>query len=220
MAAAQTYTVQEIIDVCNYELRNQHRRQYSDAEMLEYVRKCLELIYQCLVQEKSELIRTGYSNFPTVVGQEIYDLTATPPNAGDFWSPYRIWLDTYENSPLELCNEEERYTHIASGTNGQPQQFYLEGDNIGLLPFPDEIYTVRIKYYPNFVPPASGAVNMPFKNLFNLQIQEGVIMMAQNRESLNSTIHAALMEMFENRVHEIIKTRRLHTVSMRPKLSE
>jgi hypothetical protein len=217
MAAAQTYTIQEIIDICNYELRNQHKRQYTDPEMLEYARKCLELIYQCLVQEKSELIRTGYTNFNTVVGQEVYDLTAIPPNAGDFWSPYRLWLDGFESSELELVNEENRYSYLTSGTNGQPVQFYLEADNIGLLPFPDDVYTVRLKYYPNFVPPATGAVNMPYKNLFNLEVQEGIMMLAQNRESMNSTVHVAMMEIFENRAHEITRDRKTKQISMSPR---
>ena len=117
-----------------------------------------------------------------------------------------------------MCRESERYSHIASDTNGQPRQFYIEGDNIGLLPFPDAVYTVWLKYFPEFVPPADATEAMPYKNLFNLQVQAGIIMLAKNRESMDIGISTALMDLFERRAYEISKKRRVKNISVRPRL--
>lgn len=212
MPTARVVICQEIVEACNYELRNIHERQYSNAEMFAYLNKCLELIYQALVQEESEFIWSYLHSFVTVQGQELY------PLSGDFWCAYRIWLTGYENSLLEMCEEKDRYSYLESQSEGQPTKYYIEGESIGLLPFPDQVYTVNMKYFHNFVPPSALSDPMPYKNLFNLQIQEGIIMLAKNRESMDIGIDISLMELFETRAYEITKKRRTKKISVRPRL--
>ena len=76
MPTPSSWTCQELIDRANFELRNEHKRQYSDSEMFEYVQKVLEMLYMVLVQDNSELIPVTTTSFPTVANQELYNLAA------------------------------------------------------------------------------------------------------------------------------------------------
>ena len=216
MPAPASWTCQEIIDRANFELRNEHKRQYSDAEMFEYVQKVLEMLYMVLVQDNSELTPVTTTSFQTVTGQEIYDLTSVPPDAADLWKIRRAWLTGYESREVEITEESDRYAYLQSGGEGRPVFYYLEGDDIGLLPFPDDAYTVNLKYYPNFVPPATSAVSVPYKNLFNLEIVEAVKVMAKNREGMDFGVDTSLMEMFSNRSFELSKHRRKRKYQIKP----
>lgn len=216
MPAAQTWTCQQLIDRANYELRNEPKRQYSDAEMFEYVQKVLEMLYMMLVHDNSEIIAVATTSFPTVVSQELYDLTLTPPNAADLWTVRRAWITGYEGTEIEMTEEENRYAYLESGTEGRPVFYYLEGDDIGLLPFPDAVYTLNLRYYPNYVPPATAASVVPFKNLFNLEIVEAIKVIAKNREGMDFGVDTSLMEMFSNRAFELNKHRRKRKYQIRP----
>jgi len=205
MPAANTVLAGAIIDSCNLQLRNVHERQYSRAELLDYLNQCLEMVYQVLVDSESELVRSELESFDTVAGQETYDLAAN--NMGDLWTVWTVWTDGY--TPLEKIKEKDRYDYLLAAAAGytMPAHYYLEGNMIGLLPIPDKVYTYRVKYFPNFVRLAAETNAMPYKNLFNLQIKEGVIFLAKNREMMNTAVETALMSLFQERAWALSKRR-------------
>lgn len=218
MAAAQTVTAAQLITRCRYDLRDENAHQWTDPELLSYINDNLELIYEILIDCDSELIRTGSGTFDTVSGTETYDLSTE--GMGDFWSPYKIWCPTDGPRELELVNTDERYDYQIDATTwnqGEPYHYYLEGDAIGLLPIPDAIYQINLKYYPNFVPLASTAANLPFKNLFNLQIQQAVNMKAKHRDMMNTSIETALMALFQDRAAAIMRKRSKRNYQMKPR---
>lgn len=221
MAAARTVTTTSFIVQLNYELRNIQQKQWVAAETLVYVNKMYELIYMILVDANSELIASGSGTITTVAGTEAYDLSANA--MGDLWSPYKInnedntyaiyLTDASGNiyEPIEMVPREDRYPYVVSGSSARsrPTGFYLDVDNIGLLPVPDAVYTVTIdKYFPNWTPLADGD-DMPLKNLFNLQIKDGVKLIAKNREGYNMAVEAAMLEVFQDRALQIMRQRRV-----------
>ncbi len=220
MAAAREVTTTTLTDELNYELRNTRAKQWVDAEILVYINKMYELIYQVLVESNSELIATGSGTITTVAGTEAYALSSN--SMGDFWAPYMLSAEDNEYAiyltdssgniyaPIEMVEREDRYAYVVAGSDSRnrPTGFYLDVDNMGFLPVPDAVYTVTIdKYFPNWVPLADG-VNMPLKNLFNAQIKEGVKLTAKNREGYNMAIEAAMLQVFQDRALAIQRYRR------------
>ncbi len=285
MAASQDTTAETIVDQVDYEMRNTRRKQYTGNELFEYLRKCVEMIYAILVDNNSELIATGSGSFSTVAGTEAYDLSSN--SMGDLWTIYKLTMDdpayavyltdasSNVYAPLEMVEYENKYSYLqnASANRNRPTGFYLFGDNMGLLPVADAVYTVTIdKYFPNYVPimgslstwvknttydtaPTADIIRhgpskytnilttsgiddiisepwygsgwatywtqdtadniMPFKNLFNQHIVEGMKIMAKNRENLNFGVDTALMELFQERAYSLSRTRRKRDYQMR-----
>ncbi len=208
MGSARSVLVSDLTTLFNYELRNTHEKQWEATETIAYVNKWLEFIHSILTEHESELVKTGSGSFTTSEGVEIYDLTVNA--MGDLIAPLTVWLSGI--GEIELVEESERMGHVISKEQGntsysQPSSYYLEGDNIGLLPFPDSTtYTVKIKYIPDYTALIVTST-MPYKNLFNNVLIEGVKIIAKNREEYGTAIDAALMELFQDRAMSIIRKR-------------
>jgi hypothetical protein len=135
----------------------------------------------------------------------------------------KIWVDTYE--PMEQAEEADRYDYVNqeeagnTGARSIPDKYYLSGDNIGLLPIPDAIYTVRATYYPNFVPLSATTDSIPFKNIFNLEIVECIILLANNRNSKETALQQALLNIFTDRAKILAKKRRVLRTAISPRFS-
>jgi len=232
MGNARTVTVENFIDQIAYELFDSDDIQFDhDTEMFEYVKKCVEMIYQILVDCNSELAATGSGTITTVAGTEAYDLSSN--SMGDFWQPYKIdadrdgaiyAIDATDSSsnvypPLHMIEYKERFPYRQAGSTsrGRPTAFYLDSDNIGLLPVPDAAYTITVhKYFPNYVPLTGITSNMPYKNLFNLEIGEGIKLYAKTRNEQNANIEASLMAMFNERAMKLMRGRRKHDLRLIP----
>jgi len=218
MGAARTVTTTTIKTDVRYELRDEDKVLYSDAELLAYINKCLEMTYEILVYEKSELIRTGTGTVTTVAGTQSYALADN--TMGDLWVPHRIWVDTYE--PMDWCEEEDLYDTINEEEAGntshrsQPDEYCIVGDYLWFKEAPDDAYTVRLKYFPNFIPLTTGGT-MPYKNLFNQEIIEGVKLLAKYRNELDVQIESILKDLFQNRALKIMRMRRTKTIKITPK---
>lgn len=215
MGAARTITFSAFKDQCNYELRNTDQVQYTTTEMFTYIDRCQEIIYEILVDSESELVYTGTGSFVTVAGTEAYDLAAN--SMGDAWTLRRVWITGSE--PMGIVNEEDRYDYLAGSTSSrsQPEYYYLEGDNIGLLPIADAVYTINVKYFPNWTPYSTSATTLSFKNLFNPQIKAGVKLFAKNRENEYIGVEAELMELFQERALQLMRRRRKESYQMIPR---
>ncbi len=209
-------SVRDIITHCNYELRNTGY-QYSDKEMVGYVNRALELLYQVLCDEESPLIRYGFGTITTEQGKMEYSLQEN--EMGDLWFVDQVWLPGCE--PLDLANEDDRFPYLNTDyADTQPEQYYLTNDFMGFLPPPDKEYEYQVKYYPNFVPVEDlDADAMPYKNLFNQEIIEVVKMFAKNREGTPLGIDAAMMEVFQTRALRVAQKRTHNEVAIRPQFT-
>ena len=219
MGSARTITVANFITQNLYHLRDPNGNNYNKdgayAELLGYINECNELIYEILTDENSDLICTGTGTVTTVAGTQSYDLSSN--SMGDFWLPeklennrYAVWISEYE--PMEMCDQNALYDAINANegtttSRSQPDRFCIKGDYIWFETVPDDAYTVNFRYFPNFVPLASTSVNMPYKNLFNNQIKEGVILYAKRRNELGIQIEAILQDMFLARALKIARKR-------------
>lgn len=218
MGTLRAVTAADLITKARYELRDTNTRVFEDAELLRYLNKSCDVIYSLLIDLESDMVLTGSENFNTVAGTETYDKAAQ--GFDDIWTMNQIWVDTYP--PMEQVEESERYDYVnqeeAGNTGGRsiPEKYYFAGDNVGLLPIPDDVYTIRLTYYPNFVPLASTSATVPFKNLFNLELVESLLIFAKNRNQRNFNLNEALLNIFSDRAKRIVKKRRVRNVSIRP----
>lgn len=208
MAAARITKASDLQTRINFELRNTYKVQFTEPEILAYINKWLEFVHQYLIESDSDLVRIGKGTFQTEAGVELYSLSEN--GMGDLWVPYKIWVSTYQ--PMEMVPESERDPYVANQEAGVddksiPAMFYLEGDEIGLLPFPDDVHTVNLKYYPEYSPLISIDDAIPYRNLFNLQLEEGSKILAKNRENYGTAVDAALMDIFKERAKALVDLR-------------
>lgn len=220
MGAAETVAASALITRIRYELYDNDLTQYTDAELLAYINKSLEIIHELLIDEESELIRTGTGSFTTTAGTQSYDLSAN--TMGDLWLPYRVWISEYE--PMTVCEEEDLYDAIneeekgSTGHRTRPEVYCIVGEYMWFEDVPDDTYTVNLKYYPNFVPLASTASNMPLRNLFNQAVIEGVKVLAKHRNEQSVHVDAILKDIFQERALRIMRKRRKQVIKISPKL--
>lgn len=219
MGVLRSVTAADIITKVRYEIQAD-ARQFVDNELLRYINKSLNIIYSMLVDLESDLVLTGSETFNTVAGTETYDRATA--SMDDLWAMNKIWVSTYE--PMEQVEEAERYDYVNQEEDGNtggrsiPEKYYFAGDNIGLLPIPDAIYTVRATYYPDFTPLSSITSTIPFKNIFNLEIVECVIVIARNRNNKKFALQEVLHNIFADRAKRIMKKRRTILTSISPRL--
>lgn len=217
MGSARTVTAEDIKTRVNLELRNTHQVQFTEAEVLAYINKWLEFIHQFLIESASDLVRTGTGTITTVEGTELYSLSDN--SMGDLLTPYKVWVSG--SIPMELVPESDRDEYVMSDETdasgySEPTTFYIEGEYVGFLPFPDDAYTVKVKYYPEFVPLEDIDATIPYRNLFNLQLEEGAKIIAKNRENYGTSVDAALMELFKDRAKAVIDMRQKQNICLSP----
>lgn len=208
-------TPQQLIDNrLRYELRDTDETQYTDPELLAYINKAAGLLHEVLIDEDSELVRSGSGSFVTVDGTETYNLTAN--GMADLLAPYRVYITGYE--PMDLKSEAERYAYLddTAPVTGQPDRYYLSGDVIGLLPIPDDVYTVNVAYYPPYTDVAL-ADAMPFRGIFDRVIGEAAILTARAREEMGVGLQAQLMEMFHDAASAVMRRRRVAPIGIHPR---
>ena len=237
MSAARTVTISTFIDQINYELRNTTEAEFINAEMLVHINRMCEMIHYILVDMNSELVLSSGSTVSTVAGTEAYDLsTDFAADISDLWSIYRLEGDNYRQGhcaiyltdssstiyePIEQTEYSARYDYVINGTSARsrPDSFYIDGDNIGLLPIADAVYTVTIdKYFPNFSPAAAVTENMPYRNIFNNAISDGVKFLAKNRNNDSVAMETELMKLFMDAAKRIVKFRSRRTAQLRRRI--
>jgi len=221
MGSARTVAASAIITQVLYELRDPNGNVYNKdgnyAELMGYLNRCSELIYEILVDKESELIRTGSGTLTTVDGTQSYALSSN--DMGDLWTAYWVWIVTKDF--MTVCEEwtlEDAITAEEAGdtSRSEPDQYCLIGDDIWFRDVPDDEYTVRLRYYPNFIPLSATTEAMPYKNLFNNDIIEGIKLFAKNRNERSFQAEAILKDRFMARAMQIMEKRRRRDVGFEP----
>ena len=212
-------TIADLITNCGYELIDTDQTQWTANELFTYFKKAHRLLHQVLIDSESELVRTGTGDITTVAGTEKYSLNDN--DMSDLWTIHKIWVDSED--PMEMCEEEERYTYLKSEEEGStsarttPTDYYLTLNDIAFLPFPDDIYNVNIIYYPEYVAPASTTDNTPYRGLFDSLLEESMIMYSKNRNELPMNIEGVLLDMFERQAMRLSRKRRIKRYQLSPR---
>lgn len=217
MGDARTVTVSSFIAEVQTELRDPGGNNYTSSELIPYLNRCYDEVYQILVDKQAEIVRTGSGTLTTVDGTQSYDLSAN--SMGDLWVPHRVWITNYE--PMDECEEEDLYDAINSEELGDssrtlPDAYCIVGDYIWFKDVPNDAYTVNIRYFPNFVP-VSSSDNLPLKNLFNNEFKEGIKVLAKNRNHIGVNVDAILKDIFRAGAMKIIYRRRKRNVRIIPR---
>jgi hypothetical protein len=234
MGSVRNVAASTIITQILYELRDPHGTDYNHdgayAELLGYINRCNELVYEILVDDNSELIQTGSGTLSTVAGTQSYALSSN--SMGDFWLPkrigyrggkpvYAVWISEYD--PMYMCEQNDIYDAIIANqgsttSRAQPDEFCIIGDYLWFKDVPDAVYTVNLKYYPNFVPLTATTDYMPYKNLFNNDIIEGVKIFAKQRNELGVNVDATLKDLFMDRAMKLQRMRNPSRSFIRPRV--
>lgn len=220
MGDARTVDASVIISNVQTELRENTTtpRDFTNAVLLIYLKKCHGLIHDILVKQKSELVLTGTGSFSTVAGTEGYVLSAN--SMGDLIVPHTVWVSG--SDPMTEGMESGRYQYQRmeeesdTSARQEPTEWYLEGGNINLMPFPDQAYTVYLKYFPNYVPLTDEDADMPFRNLFNSSIEEGMKLIAKHSHNRSVNIDAALQQIFHDAATDITHDRKKNDARFYP----
>ncbi len=220
MGAARTVTGTIIISNVQTELRENTvtPRDFTSDILFIYLKKCHGLIYDILVEEESELILTGTGNFTTVAGTEGYVLADN--TMGDLIKLHKIWVSGRD--PMTEVVESERYQYQLMEDEGdssarqEPDEYYMEGGKVNLLAYPDQAYTVYVKYFPNFVPMTASTENMPLRNLFNSSIEEGMKLIAKHSHNRAINVDAALQQIFHDAAMDITYGRKKNDARFYP----
>ena len=192
-------TVSEFITDISYSLRNDSGEFIND-ELLTYLNRSYNFLYNILVKQKSEIVQTGSNSFSTIAGTQSYDLTSSGINITDMWVPHRVWVSKYE--PMNVCYEEDLYSAInleeqgSTGSRTRPTDYCLIGNTIWFKQVPNDIYTINLKYFPTFSKLTSTASEMPFLGMFNLALGQAVEMYAKYRNEININLDTQLTQLF------------------------
>lgn len=220
MGDARTVTVDNLKTRFNYELRNSDQEQWEAAETLEYVNKWLEMIHAILLEHESELVCTGTGEITLVAGTDEYSLSSNDMGdlvyipGGETSDTSRVRLEGLQ--ALTLGRRSDRMAHLIEKDNGttsysQPSEYYIHAGNICVLPFPDSAstaYALKIEDYAvDYTTITAVTETVPYYNIFNNVLVEGVKIIAKNRESDGSAVDSALMELFQDRAMSILRKR-------------
>ena len=225
MGSARTVLVSDMTTRFNYELRNVYAKQWVAAETLEYVNKWMEFIHHIMAEYESDFVQTGTGQITTVAGTDQYslssnsigDLLAIP--GGECAEDSRVRISA--SKTLTLGKVEDRTYHLIQkdiGTQAysEPNEYYIHGGYFGVLPIPDAAYVIKIDgYIPDYTALTTSST-MPYQNLFNNVLVEGVKIFAKNREGYGTAVDAALMELFQDRVMSILRKRQKQDVRFTP----
>lgn len=111
---------------------------FSDSEVGFAVNSGLRFVYDVTNRDSDEIYRA------TVVGQREYDVPEPRMNMG--WIEVdAVWIADTPLTPAAYTRE-----NIAVEDYGEPTEYYLRGDNLGLIPIPDAIYSMRVSFKREF----------------------------------------------------------------------
>lgn len=205
-------TVAESITQISYELRND-AGEFTSPELLAYHNRVCEILHFTLVRMESDLVRTGTCSFVTVAGTQSYDLTAASPLPAltDFLIPHRVWVSTYP--PMDMCEEIDLYEGIneeedsQTGHRAQPYSYCILNQTMWFKEVPDAVYTIEVRYFPNFATLAATSADIPHHGLFDQAIAQSVILLAKNRDDQSVSLEGQLMSMIEAEALKVLGRR-------------
>lgn len=118
------------------------------------------------------------------------------------------WIEkTNERVSLSLVTEAHRIRYEPGDTD-EPEAFYLDGsNNIVFLPTPDDDYTIYIPYYP-IATISSTTDTIPFLNIFDNLIIEGISTKYLYRTREDAGIEWNWFSFVKERAERILKLRK------------
>ena len=203
-------TAQTIIDNSLARQMDPHETQWSDTELLAWLNKGVNYLHQVLINNQIDWAVTDTAAAVTTVdGTELYDLES------DFWGMVEgdsakqesgVWLDkTTTYAFLTPCDQRES-VKFTGADESEPTQFYLTATQIGLLPVPDDAYTLNYRYYTS---PATLllATDMPYSGLFNEPLSSFMSSRALTRNGMMTSGEMAIYNELESQALAIARRR-------------
>jgi hypothetical protein len=175
-------TVAELITSIRYPIVDTESNKYTGAEILDYINRGYDLIYNRLIQLKSDLVRTSTTQTLTV-GDGSYALPS------DFWA-----IDFMQISGEDKVLKQVNYDYILTYTvrftpyvYDVPTVYAIQGGQYYLRPEPDQAYTLNVVYYPSLTD-LDTSDNAPFGGIFNHALKAYAEAMCKYREEKNISI--------------------------------
>lgn len=202
-------TAQTLIDSTQARAKDPSKTQWSDTEMLGYVNSAIDYIHGKLIEAQSELaLKYNTAAITTVDGTETYDLPT------DFWAVYEgdkrdrtgvHLIDGTEYAWLAPCSPSDSI-EATGNDESRPTQFYITSDKLGLLPVPDDAYTIKIRYYFQS-PTVALSGTMPWSGLFNEPIKSFISSRAFARREMTAEGELAIYNELEDKAMRIVSKR-------------
>lgn len=98
------------------------------------------------------------ASFPTVSGTNFYH---TPSSFESLQGLSIVDLYSDQHTPLDrITTDVYEQTYVGrTDAQGKPEQYVVEGDGIRLLPTPDNIYTIKIRYWSELADLSTGNID-------------------------------------------------------------
>lgn len=192
-------TVANLITSIRYTIKDTAASKFAsdNAELLDYVQRAYEMLYQRLIELQSDINLTINAQ-ALAAGTGNYDLPA------DFqaWGFVHI---AGESKRMDQVNYDNilAYDELFGSNSDTPTRFAIYNDDIYIKPTPDAVYTMNEYYYAH---PSTLATSttMPFAGIFNRAIQRWVERMCLNRDEFDIKVEDAetkLLLSFAEGVH-------------------
>jgi len=195
-------TVSTLITSARYDLNDTGITDYTDAELLDYLNRNVYFLDLSLSKHKSDFTHNTETATTLADGD---DSVAAPSGLINLRS---LWIDDdlIDKKSIDYVYQRRKYI---SGSTGKPCYCALQNANIIFDYEADDDYTPTI-HYDKMTGDLESANNMPYQDLFNQLIRQGVVLMAKNRNEYDVSGDAAIQDFIEQGAFQVIISRR-HT---------
>jgi len=206
--ADTTVTVQTIIANTIARQKDPDKNTWADAELLKYLNKAREFVYNLLILLQSEIGITDGTITMVAVTQE-YTLSG---NLDNFWAMQAegVYFSTV-GTPLTPITKADAIRLGTTTTDTPPTMFYLTATKLGVcsIPTTTEVSVDATLHCRHYAYQADLALTdtMPWKNIFNTPISFFVDSMAFIRNEVGSAEVSAIYNTLETTVLKIINIR-------------
>lgn len=185
MAAAST-----LITSARYDLRDSNSTQYTDAELLDYINRAIEVLDSALLSIDSEMIIEEDTS--TTLTSATNNVTA-PTSSMSIRSIYISTDQLTKTSPADIY-----YRRIYDTSTGQPYYWCEKDTSILFDCTADQDYSLKIYYNSKTTALTATTDDMPYNDMFNQEIREAVSITAKNRENEFAGVNSVLFQMFKD----------------------
>lgn len=209
-------TIQNVIDSSIARYQDPDKTLWADTELLAYANKAVSYLNQLLIQRNDPLGLSG-TVITTANGTETYALPS------GFIAMYRgksseqsgMWID---DNFLWPVRETEKVNYY-DDDGGEPKYYYIIDGYIGLLPVPDDEYTVNYRYFSTQdALELSTPSTMPWGGVFDEAVSMFITSLANTRGEMDVSMLTQIYAELERSAMAVVAARTPMRVSMNPRI--
>lgn len=211
-------TIQDVIDASIARYQDPDETLWPDAELLAYANKAVSYLNQLLIQ-RNDPLGLSSDTITTVDGTETYDLPS------GFIAMYRgkgcdqsgMWLDSTFLWPVRETEKANYY----DADEGEPKYYYIIDGYIGLLPVPDDEYTINYRYFAaQDVLELSTPSTMPWGSVFDEAISMFMTSLANARGEMDVSMITQVYAELERSALAVVSARTPVCLRMNPRMKK